>query len=66
MSTQREGGHLQAEQRGLRGNRRPPPHHDLHLRLLASRRVNKCISIVEAPPSVVFCDGSPANTVGVE
>ena len=49
VSTQQEGGHLQAEQRGLRRNRLPPPHHHLHLRLLASRRVNKCISIVEVP-----------------
>ena len=43
----------------------PLPHHHLHLRLLASRKGNKCISIVEAPRLWYFVTAAQL-TVGVE
>lgn len=52
---QKESSHLQGQERGLRINQIC---RHLEIGLLASRILKKCISVVEATPSVVFCYGS--------
>ena len=52
----REGGHLQAKERGFRRNQ---PCRHLDLRLPASRTVRKGFSVVYTTRSVVLCHVSP-------
>lgn len=58
MRTLGEGGHLQAEGRGLRND---PTRQYLDCGLLASKTMRNSVSVIEVTQSVVFAYGSPSR-----
>lgn len=62
VQTQREDGHPQAKERGLRGSQ---PCRHLNPGCTASRTVRDHLSVVEGPQSVVLCFGIPSRLTQV-